>query len=118
MQEVDMLPVQLTIKDIPSSPALESTILKKAKKLTQFYQRITSCRIVVELPKKHQHHGKLFNVRIDVTVPGKELVATKQCEKGVYVAVREAFEAIIRQLESHAQKRNGRVKTHQQPITG
>ena len=113
-----MLPVQITIKNNLSSPALESHIRKRVEKLTRFYDRISSCRVVVEIPQNHKQNGKLFNVRIDVTVPGKELVVTKKCDEDVYIAIRDAFNAIQRQLEEHSRKRHGRVKTHNDVLHG
>lgn len=113
-----MLPVQITIRNIPASPALETHIRKKTEKLKQYFDRISSCRVVIELPKKHLHQGKLYNVRIDVTVPGKELAATRKCDADVYVAIRDAFDAIERQLEEHGRRRHGRVKTHDDVMHG
>ena len=107
-----MLPVQITVRDIPISPALETTIRKHADKLKQYNNRITSCRVVIEIPQKHKHQGKLFNVRIDLTIPRKELVATHKYDQDVYIAIRDAFDAIIRQLEEYSRKRHGRVKSH------
>lgn len=107
-----MLPLQLTIRDMTNSAALQTLIRKKAAKLKTFYKRITSCRVVIEIPQKHKHQGKLFNLRIDITVPGKELVSTRKNSQDVYIAIREAFNAITRQLEEHARKRHGRVKSH------
>jgi ribosomal subunit interface protein len=113
------LPVQITIRDIPFSPALETLIRKRTEKLNQYYDRINSCRVVVELPQKHKHQGKIYNVRIDITVPGrKKLVATRKHDEDVYVAIRDAFDAIARQLEEHARKRHGRVKTHDDEVHG
>ncbi|RDI38947.1 HPF/RaiA family ribosome-associated protein [Aquicella lusitana] len=109
-----MLSVQITIRDIPFSAALETHLRKRAEKLKQFYDRISSCRIVLELPKKHLHHGKLYNVRIDVAVPGKKLVSTYKYDKDPYVAIRDAFNAIARQLEEHSRKRHGRIKSHEE----
>jgi ribosomal subunit interface protein len=107
-----MLPVQITTRDIPGSAALEAHIRSKSAKLRQFYDHLTSCRIVVEFEQKHKHKGKLYNIRIDVTVPGKEMVVTKKSDEDVYIAIREAFSALIRQLDNHSHKRHGRVKTH------
>lgn len=107
-----MQPVQITIRDLPSSPALEDKIRQRADKLSHFYPRINSCRVVITIPQKHKHQGKLFCVRIDLTVPGKELVVNKKLDEDVYVAVRDAFNAVQRQLESYACKRRGDVKTH------
>ena len=113
-----MLPVQITIRDIPSSPAIESNIRKRAQKLNRFYDRVSSCRVVVELMQKHKHQGKLYNVRIDLTVPGKELVVTRKFDQDVYVAIRDSFDALVRQLEEHSKKRRGHVKTHNDVIHG
>jgi len=108
-----MLPVQVTIRDLPNSQALENHIRDRAKKLTQFYQRINSCHIVVEISQKHKHQGKLFNVRIDVTVPGKELVVNRKLNEDIYIAIRDAFHAIERQIESYAHRQRGYVKKHE-----
>ena len=96
--------LQITTRDIPHSEALESHIREKAEKLEKFYPHITSCRIVVELPHKHHHQGRMFDVHIDMTVPGSEIVVNRAANEDVYVAVRDAFDAAKRQLEDHARK--------------
>jgi ribosome-associated translation inhibitor RaiA/cold shock CspA family protein len=111
-----MLPVQITIRDLPFSPALETRIRKLTEKFKRF--KICSCRVVVELAQKHKHQGKLYNVRIDVNVPGKELAATRKVDQDVYVALRESFNAMTRQLEEHSRIRHGRVKTHNDVMHG
>jgi ribosomal subunit interface protein len=113
-----MLPVQITIRDMSSSPALESHIRQRIEKLTRFNGRITSCRVVIHVPQKHKHQGKLFNVRIDITVPGKELVITHKQNQDVYIAIRDAFNALLRQLEEHTQRNQGRIKAHETIMHG
>ena len=107
-----MIPIQITIKDELVSPAIETKIREKTEKLHRFYNRITSCRVVVESCQKHKHQGKLFTICIDVTVPGKEFIANKNQNEDVYIAMADAFNAITRQLEEHSRKRHGRVKSH------
>lgn len=107
-----MLPLQLTIRDMTNSEALQAVIRKKAAKLQTFCNRITSCRVVIDFQQKHKHRGKLFNIRIDVTVPGKEIVSTRKSSEDIYIAIRDGFNALCRQLEEHSRKRNGRVKAH------
>ena len=70
-------PLQITIRDIEHSDALETHIRDKAKKLEEFFERITSCRVIVEMPHKHHHQGKQFKVRIDIGVPGSEIVVNR-----------------------------------------
>jgi len=62
--------------------------------------------------------GKLFRVTIDVTVPGKELVINKKLDEDVYIAIRDAFQALIRKLESYASIRRGDVKNHESANLG
>ena len=113
-----MLPVQITIRGIPVSDALKLKIQERAEKLNQYCKRISSCRVVIELSQKHKQQGKIFNARIDVTVPGKELVVTHKKNQDPYLVVRDAFNALERQLEEHSNKRHGWVKKHNNIMYG
>jgi ribosomal subunit interface protein len=107
-----MIPIQITIRDVQGSAALEEVIRKKAEKLTQYYQHIKNFHVVVELPQKRKRQGKLYSVHIDLGVPGKELVVDKKQDEDVYIAVRNAFNALKRQVDEYAHKRRGDVKNH------
>jgi ribosomal subunit interface protein len=107
------IPLQITIRDIDHSEALETHIRDKVKKLDEFFNHIMSCRVVVEMPHKHHHQGKQFNVRIDIGVPGSEIVVNRDHAEDVYVALRDAFDVAKRQLEEYARKIRGDIKTHQ-----
>ncbi|KPK68141.1 MAG: RNA polymerase subunit sigma-54 [Acidithiobacillales bacterium SM23_46] len=109
------IPLQVTFRDIEHSDAVETRIREKAEKLQRYYDRIMGCRVVVEMPQRHKHQGKLHSVRIDLTVPGAELVANHTQHEDVYVAIRDAFDAMSRQLEDFARKQRGEVKTHTAP---
>ncbi len=97
-------PLQITFRDIPHSDALDTHIREKAQKLEQFFSGLISCRVVVEQSAKHHQQGKPFNVRIDLGVPGSEIVVDRQEDEDVYVALRDAFDAAKRQLEDYARK--------------
>jgi ribosomal subunit interface protein len=105
-------PVQITLRDIGPSEALETHIREKVAKLEEFYPQITGCNVAVEMPARHKHQGKLFNVRIDVRVPGSELVVNRDLHEDVYVALRDAFDAAKRQLEEYGRKQRGDTKHH------
>ena len=106
------IPMQITIRDMEHSEALETHIREKAQKLDEFFKHVTSCRVVVEVPHKHHQQGKHFNVRIDIGVPGSEIVVNRDHAEDVYVALRDAFNAAQRQLKDYARKLRGDVKTH------
>jgi ribosomal subunit interface protein len=107
------LPLQITIRDIEHSDALDAHIRDKAGKLDEFFGHIMSCRVVVEMPHKHHQQGKNYTVRIDIGVPGSEIVVNRDHAEDVYVALRDAFDAAKRQLEDYARKIRGDVKTHE-----
>ena len=107
------IPMQITIRDVEHSEALETHIRDKARKLDEFFDHIMSCRVVVEVPHKHHNQGKQFNVRIDIGVPGSEIAVNRDHAEDVYVALRDAFDAAKRQLEDYARKLRGDVKSHQ-----
>lgn len=117
------LPLQITFRNMDSSDAIETNIREKAEKIERFAEHITSCRVIVEAPHKHQHKGQLYNVKIDITLPGEEIVASRHPDKhhaheDVYVAIRDAFAAAQRQLEDYVRKQRDQVKTHEAPPHG
>jgi ribosomal subunit interface protein len=103
---------------MPHSKAIEEKINAKAAKLDKYFDRIMSCRVVVEESQRRQHQGKLFSVHIDITVPGKELAVTREENEDPYVAVRDAFNNATRLLEEHARRKRGEVKVHEAPPAG
>jgi len=112
------LPLQITIRDLPASEAITANIKKKAEKLETYYDNIMSCRVVVDTPQKQKHQGKLYQARIDITVPGHELVFNHNKNEDVYVAIRDAFDAAARELKNLARKQRGSIKTHPIPLHG
>ena len=106
------IPLQITIRDMPPSEALEAHIRDKVQKLDSFFAHVISCRVVVEMPHRHQHQGKHFNVRVDLGVPGNEIVINRDHHEDVYVALRDAFDAARRQLEDYVHRLRRETKTH------
>lgn len=116
------IPLQVTFRDMEASEAVEAIIREKAEKLEQFAD-IMSCRVVVEMINKHQHNGILYKVTIDLTVPGAELVVSRDHGKDhshedVYVALRDSFDAARRQLQDHRRISRKKVKSHEVPPHG
>ena len=107
------VPLQITTRGLEHSDALETHIREKAKKLDAFFDHITSCRVVVELPHKHHQQGNQYKVRIDIGVPGSEIAINRDHAEDVYVALRDAFNAANRKLADYARKIRGDVKKHE-----
>lgn len=84
--------------------AIERLATERAQKLQKFSRTIISCRVVIELPHRRHQTGNHYNVRIDLSIPGREVAInrdpTKHGEKAdIHVALKEAFEAAERELE-------------------
>lgn len=118
------IPLQITFKNMDSDDALEQEIRKRAGKLDKFFHHIMSCRVVVDVPHRHKVRGNQYDIRIDITVPGSEIVVTRSnsdpenTHKDPYLSVRDAFSSAARQLEDYARKLRGDVKAHQSPPEG
>ncbi len=114
-------PVQVTFRDFSPSPALTAHVEKRAAKLDTFFDRIVKCHVVIESPHRHSRHGQKFHVRIDLHVPGKELVVTKtpdEAKEDAHVAIDEAFADAERILEEFARAHKFEKKTHLKPPHG
>ena len=106
-------PLQIVVRNISHSTALEARIREDVAKLEAFHPRIVSCRVTVEELQKHRRQGRHFRVAIDLRVPGREIVASHDHDEDVYVALREAFHSARRQLEETARLKRGEVKAHE-----
>lgn len=111
------LPPQITFRDMDASDAVRARILKRVEQIEQFHPRIMSCRVTVRAPHRHQRKGRMFSIRIALKVPRREIVINRGAEadhahEDVYVAIRDAFDALERRLEDIARRRRGDVKAH------
>lgn len=106
------LALQITARDLPLTDAIDAAIRSKAQKLTHFFDRIISCRVVVHAPHRHHHKGKSYHVDIDIHVPGAELIVKREPREDLYVAIRDAFDAARRQLQGYVRRQRHEVKLH------
>jgi len=108
--------VQISFRGLESTAAIESNVRERVDRLARYHDDILSCRVMIESPHHHHRHGNLYHVRIDLSVPGAELVVSREPEhrphEDLYVAIRDAFDAAERRLEDHARIRRGAVKAH------
>lgn len=111
-------PVEIRFLGMEASAAVEAAARKKVDKLDRFCTSIMTCRVSIEQAQKHQHQGRPFAVRVDVTLPGHELVVNRVHDEDVYIALREAFDDMKRQIEDVVQFTRGQVKLHPTPLHG
>lgn len=118
------VPLQITFRNMETSETIETDIRKWVDKLTSHHRDIISCHVVVEAPAHHQHKGGLFKTRIDITSPegkfviNREPPAQRKDHVDVHVSIRDAFNAVERQLDEYSCKRKGEVKMHEEVPRG
>ena len=105
---------QITYRGMPHSTAMDAKISELAAKLEEFYPRITRCHVVVVESDHHKTKGNLFEVHVDLHIPGHEIVATQKAHEDAYAAINQAFEVAARQLEDVMRRQRGEVKAHRE----
>jgi len=112
------VPLEIAFRNMDSSEFVERRVREKVEKLERFFDHISSMRVVVEAPNRSQHQGGLYQVTIEIGVPGKRLMVDRakphdHSHEDVYVAIRDAFDAATRRLEDYAATLRGDVKAHE-----
>ncbi len=113
------IPAKISFHNMDPSASLTSRIREKIAKLDQRFSGIMGCNVIVEAAHHHQTKGRLYSVRIDVTIPNDELVVSLHPGKDpikhekVFAAMNNAFAAIVRQLERYKDNRRRDIKSRE-----
>jgi ribosome-associated translation inhibitor RaiA len=104
--------VRITFHGMDASPAVEQRIREKVAGLERFSDRIHACHVTVEAPHRHGRNGKLYRIGLTLQMPGKELVVRRagpndHAHEDINVALRDAFDAAVRQVEDQARIARG-----------
>lgn len=103
------LPLQITFRDLDHSDAIESYVRARAEKLDAVSSRLVKCHVAIEAPHRSKHHGRHYRVRLDLAIPGRELVVDRcpdesRATEDVYAAIDHAFDHAVRRLRDEAKK--------------
>jgi len=120
------VPLELSFHNIEPSEATEARIRERVEKLERIYGRLVACRVAVGEPHKQHRTGNTRKVRLDISVPGKEIVVNREphrpqqtyAEPDVYGAIKDAFDAAERQLKEFKERRTFETKMHDVPLVG
>jgi ribosome-associated translation inhibitor RaiA len=99
----------ITFHNLGHSQAVEDAILRRYARLIRYADGILHCRVSVESPHHHRHRGRAYAVHIELSVPGGTIDVGNRAETAthddIYVAIRDAFRAARRQLQSRVHVR-------------
>ena len=131
----------ITFRGLRGTGKLETDIRTRLANLERYCPSIIEARVIVERAMRHHRDGNRFHVRIELGVPGEDVIITHEASlrpelraravdrvhkadeldpehRHAKVAVREAFEAARRRLQDYTRHRRGAVKTHTPPPAG
>jgi cold shock CspA family protein/ribosome-associated translation inhibitor RaiA len=104
-------PPQISVRNVEDSDAARELVQKCVQKLELFYSRIISCRVMIDVPQRFAAGTPVaYNVRVDIRVPGEEIVIRRQAHPDLHTAIQDAFDAAGRRLEDYARRARGDVK--------
>lgn len=97
---------QITFRGLDSTPEITAKIEEQIEKLNDISDRITSCRVTVELRSARGHKGQLYQVAVELEVPGGSVIVNKKpgdlgAHEDLRVSIRDSFDAARRQLRDH-----------------
>lgn len=112
------VPLQVTFEHIEPVDSIDARVRDEAKKLEQFYDRITSARIVIGRPQHRHRQGDCYSVRLHLSIPGSTDISVSRDpgatgrHEDINVTISDAFSAARRQLQDLVRKREGQFKSH------
>ena len=127
-------PLQVTFRNMAVAPVLEEEVRARAAWLETFYSEIVGCRVLIEFPHRHQTKGRPVHIRVELSVPGEDLVVNQETtrhftfgdalseiahrtlagqpdHRDVVIAIHDAFDVARRRLEDFARRQRSDVKT-------
>jgi hypothetical protein len=117
------------------TPTLEREVQERAAWLETFYGALVGCRVLIEFPHRHRSKGRPVRIRIELAVPGEDIVVDQQTtrhfsaggsqadkaqraaamrltHRDVVVAIHDAFDVARRRLEDFARRKRADIKMH------
>ena len=109
-------PLEIHFHGIEKSDAVEQRVREKVGKLAKHFDRITRCRVVLEAPHRSPQKPKVYQIKIELGMPGRRPVVVCHEREGSHaseelgLALRDAFEAALRKVDGMRTKISQRAK--------
>jgi len=111
--------IEVSFLDMRPSKALYEDISRHALQLERFAPNLADCRVTVRHSEKRHQQGNHYRVLARVSLPGGQFEAGRETgndtHADAYVAVRDTFAALRRQLQDFLHIRRGEIKRHERP---
>jgi ribosome-associated translation inhibitor RaiA len=113
-------PLEIHFHGLEKSDAVEAKVRDKFNKLQRHFERMSACRVVLEAPHRNSAKAKVFQVKIEISVPGqKPIIVNHEREGGspqddLGLVIRDAFEAATRRIDDLSTRLSNRSRTERQ----
>jgi ribosome-associated translation inhibitor RaiA len=101
---------QIAFHGLDRSEAIQGLIEEKVAWLEHYCDRLTGCRVVVEPLHHRREHSNPYRVRIDLSLPGCQVVVNRESHDehvSLDALIRDAFDVARRGLAEEANRRRG-----------
>lgn len=116
-----MIPLKIDYKNFENHPDLNPIIEEQVERLEKYFDRITSCHVIISKPHNRHLNGNVYHVHIDLHIPGSVVAVTREPERDgrhddVGLAIRDAFKTAKRNLQTYIDKLRKEVKFRGTPL--
>ncbi len=118
-----MVPLKVDYKNFEEHLELNPIIEEQVERLEKYFDRITSCHVVVSKPHNRHQNGHVYHVHIDLHIPGSVIAVTREPERDerhddIGIAIRDAFKTCKRKLQDYTDRLRHDVKSHERAKIG
>ena len=109
-------PVEVHFHGIQRSEAIEQRVREKVAKLEKHFERMTSCRVVLEATQRTALKPKVYCIKIEIGVPRQRPIVVchervgSHASEELTMALRDAFETALRKIDGVSSKRGQRSR--------
>ncbi len=96
------------------TPAIKDYVNKKIGGLDKYYDRIVQADVTAGLTTTKQNKGKIYVAECKLSVPGKDIYASKVEEKDLYKAIDKIKDYLEAELKKHKAKLQDKQRTGRQ----
>jgi len=111
-----LTPIEIHFHGIEKSEVIEQRVREKVAKLKRHFDRMTSCRVGIEVPQRTAAGPKVYQIKIEIGIPRRGPVVVSHERKGSHaneelaLAIRDAFETALRKVDGMAARIGERSK--------
>lgn len=119
MNEKPSFHYEISFPDFEPSEAVRTDVERYLAKVENLYDRVVSCHVSIRAPHQRQR-VHIYHVTIVLEIPGEDVVVSHEPEKDmshadIHVAIRDAFNALTRQLRKRVKSRQEKVIVNEDP---